>query len=866
MPAATPIRRADYAPPAWRVRHARLLFDLDPEATVVEAELDVEPWDGDGAGALELDGEDLALLSLSVDGAEWPRAQWSIDGTRLRIQGLGGACTVRTRVRIAPSTNTRLEGLYVSRGLLITQCEAEGFRRITWFPDRPDVMCTWTTTLRADAAAFPVLLGNGNPAGTRRLDDGRHEATWHNPHPTPAYLFALVAGRLEAVRRSVRTAEGREVELAVWAAPADLPRCGFALDSVERALRWDEQRFGRCYDLDVFNIVAAQDFNMGAMENKGLNIFNARYILADPDTATDLDFLAVEAVIGHEYFHNWSGNRVTLRDWFQLSLKEGLTVFRDQEFTADLHSRAVKRIEDVRLLRARQFAEDAGSLAHPVRPAEYTEINNFYTLTVYEKGAEIVRMLHTVLGEAAFRAGLDRYFADNDGRAATVEDFIAALEAASGRDLQAWLRWYAQAGTPRVAVQARLEERRLVLAFTQSTPATPGQPEKQALPVPLRLAVYGDDGRALDLAGAQVDGGVLQGDLLLLQGERTTLRLPDVAAMPLPVFNQGFSAPVQLAFDHDLDQLARIVAVEADAFSRWEAVQRLALRALLPGDGHEAAMAGLIDALGALLDDAAADPAFLAECLVLPDFDTLCGEVERIDVDGLLAAREEALDRIAEAHAEPLERRYRSLASATAGGLTGEAMAARRLRGACLSLLTRLDPTAALAQAAFETAEDMSTRLGALRCLVHFDAPGAEAALSAFARRHGDDPLVVDKRLGVVVTRPDPDALDAIDAILASPDWEPGNPNRVRAVLGGYSRANPVAFHRADGAGYRLLADQLERLDPANPQVAARLLGAFERWRRLDPGRQALARAQLERLRGSLRSRDCGDLLQRLLA
>ncbi|WP_255505494.1 aminopeptidase N [Alkalisalibacterium limincola] len=709
---------------------------------------------------------------------------------------------------------------------------------------------------------LPGAAGQRNRVEAGRLEDGRHFATWHNPHPTPAYLFALVAGQLQAVTRQITTADGREVELAVWAAPADVPRCGFALEAVERALRWDEERFGRCYDLDVFNIVAAQDFNMGAMENKGLNIFNARFILADPDTATDLDYLAIEAVIGHEYFHNWSGNRVTLRDWFQLSLKEGLTVFRDQEFTADLHSRAVKRIEDVRLLRARQFAEDAGSLAHPVRTAQYSEINNFYTLTVYEKGAEIVRMLHTLLGEEDFRAGLDRYFSDNDGRAATVEDFLAALSSASGRDLDAYLQWYAQSGTPRLEVAGTQVDGRFQLDIRQHTPPTDAQPEPAALPLPLRIALFDADGKSLPLDDAQVEGGRLHGDLLEIDGEHTRLRI--TAGPLLPSLNRGFSAPVKVSFDYSAAELGRLARIESDPFSRWEAVQRLAAQAMLGGDRSLAD--ALSDALGDLLEDDAADPAFVTECLALPDFDTLAEQVESIDVDTLVAAREDLLERLAEDHADRCEARYHALAESARGGIEGPAMAARGLRNACLGWLTRLDPLAVAAQAQFNGAGGMTERLGALRALVHFDAPAAQAALESFRSRHGDDPLVTDKWLTLVGTRPATETLDDVTALVASPYWTPSNPNRVRAIIGSFSRMNPVAFHRADGRGYELLAEHLPALDDTNPQLAARLLGAFESWKRLTGPRRALARARLQALQPRLRSRDCQDLLSRLLS
>ena len=871
-----PIRLADYRPSAWRIDRVELEFDLGLASTEVHSRLRLRPEPDQPLTELRLDGEDLELLDIRIDGQPLAGDRYRHDDTGLTLFGLDRGCLLETRVRIRPERNTRLEGLYASRGLLISQCEPEGFRRITFFLDRPDVMPTWQTRLCADRTLFPVLLGNGNPVHREALPDGRHCSVWDNPYPTPCYLFAVVAGQLHDQRRTIATASGRSVELAVWAAPEDVGRCTFALESVERALRWDEQRFGREYDLDVFNVVAVQDFTMGAMENKGLNIFNARFILADPETATDADFLAVEAVIGHEYFHNWSGNRVTLRDWFQLSLKEGFTVFRDQEFTADLHSRAVKRIDDVRLLRARQFVEDSGALAHPVRPEHYREINNFYTLTVYEKGAELVRMLHTRLGEAAFRRGCDRYFADHDGRAATVEDFLTALGQASGQCLDRLLIWYRQAGTPEVHVQSAFDPAsgQFRLSLGQRIPATPDQPNPQPMPIPLRVVLYGADDRPYTALPDRPEPAPESAFRLRADGEgilfdfaeaQATLVWNGLAAPPLPAFNQGFAAPIKLHIDYTPQQLGRLARIEQDPFNRWEALQRLAIGLMLNRFAEaESAEAALSDSLADLLDDDAADPAFVAECLALPDFHTLCEHVERIDVDALLAAHDELFERLTEDHADRLERRYHSLAESAQGGLDGRSIAARALRMTCLDWLTRLDPTAALAQAQFNSASTMTERLTALRCLIRYDAPGRAEALARFAERWRNDPLVTDKWLTLVAARPDPDALDDVRTLLASPHWLPTNPNRVRAILGGLSRLNPTAFHRADGAGYRLLGEQLPALDRLNPQVTARLLGAFESWRRLDDGRRDQVSTCLDGLRDRLHSRDCLDLLERL--
>ena len=862
---------SDYRVAAWRIVHVELCFELDADATEVVSRLHLQPDPAQTCAPLVLDGADLELLSIALDDMPLDPSRYHIDAEALTVTGTDRACVLETRARIAPSRNTQLHGLYRSGETLLTQCEAEGFRRITWFVDRPDVMPTWCITLRADRARYPVLLANGNPQSLRELADGRHEAIWDNPHPTPCYLFALVAGNLDCVGKDIVTVEDRTVRLQVWAAKGDVARCAYALGAVERALRWDERRFGRCYDLDVFNIVAAQDFTMGAMENKGLNIFNARYILADENSATDADYLGIESVIGHEYFHNWSGNRVTLRDWFQLALKEGLTVFRDQEFVSDLHSREVKRIEDVRLLRSRQFAEDAGALAHPVRPVRYREINNFYTLTVYEKGAEIVRMLHTLLGEATFRAGMDRYFADNDGRAATIEDFLAAHTGASGRDLTQFAQWYAQAGTPEVEVEDDFDAAsgRYTLRFVQRQPPTAGA-DAQPLLIPLRVALYAADGgvmKARASGDAVVRADSIEGDLIELTGERHALVFDGLHERPLPSFNQGFSAPVKLRYDYTPEDLARLARCERDGLNRWDMLQRLAVGVLLRQfESSEAAEAALSLAIGDLLADDAAEPAFVAECMQLPDFDTLADASTTIDIDALLSARKGLQLRLAQEHAQGLLHRYHVLAAHAAHGLDGAAISARRLRNVCLAWLTETDPQADLAITQFDNAIRMTERLGALRCLVHAGAPMAEQAQAAFAQRHCDDPLATDKWLAVASTRPYVDTVDTLRALLESHWWTPTNPNRVRAVLASFSRMNPTAFHRADGGGYALLVEQLPVLDAINAQVAARLLSGFESWRRWSGGRDMLARNALETLRGRLVSRDANDLLTRLLA
>jgi aminopeptidase N len=866
-PSSPPIRLADYRPPAWRIDQVELLFELDPAATEVQSTLHLRPDPEQPGAPLRLDGEALELLSIAVDGTTLDAEQYSLDATGLTVHGVADACVLQTRVRIHPDRNTRLEGLYASGSMLLTQCEAEGFRRITFFADRPDVLARYTVELRAERARYPVLLSNGNPAGTGDLGDGRHYARWIDPHPKPSYLFALVAGRIECVEAPFTTIEGRQVSVCIWADPRDTARCQHALDSTLRAMRWDEERFGRAYDLDVYNIVAAQDFTMGAMENKGLNIFNARYILADPDSATDADYEGIESVIGHEYFHNWSGNRVTCRDWFQLSLKEGFTVFRDQEFTADLHSRPLKRIDDVRMLKSRQFAEDSGPLAHPVRTGEYTEINNFYTATVYEKGAEIVRMLHTLLGEDSFRRGCDLYFERNDGRAATVEDFLAAMHEASGRDLEQFKHWYAQAGTPELRIRDRFDAAsgQYLIEIEQHTPPTPGQSSKQPLHLPLAYALYDRAGQAITQA-PETDADTRPG-LVELRKQRHTLRFKGLDEAPLPAFLQSLSAPARLDYPYSAEQLARLVAVEPDALVRFEAIQRLAFDALLGrGPDPAAARAALIDALGGLLVKPGEDPAFVAECHAIADVWTLADQCERIDLDELVRQRDDLLDELAEVHADAYADRYALLAAVEPGALTPRAISARRLKSVCLARLTRMDPEARHAAAQFGAALCMTDRLAALTQLVHFDAPTASDALGEFRRRWADDPLVSDKWIGIVATRPQPEAVDDVLALLAEPLWQPKNPNRVRALLGSFARGNPVAAHRRDGAGYALLFGEIARLDAINPQVAARLLTAFEPWKRLDEERRGQIEQGLRQLQQQAQSRDSADLLARMLA
>lgn len=869
----------DYRPPAWRITGVELEFDLDPAATTVAARLVVERDPAQPAEPLRLDAEQLELLGVRVDGRALAPGGYRFDAGALAIPLPGDRAVVETRVRVVPETNTALQGLYASGNaesrFLLTQCEAEGFRRITPFLDRPDVLARYTVTLRADKARFPLLLANGNADGAGELADGRHWARFVDPHPKPSYLFALVAGRLDAIEDTFVTAEGRRVRLFIHAEADAIGRCGWAMQCLKLAMRWDEQRFGRCYDLDVFHIVATHDFTMGAMENKGLNVFNAKYLLADPEYATDDAYRHVLAVVGHEYFHNWSGNRVTCRDWFQLSLKEGLTVYREQEFESDLASRTLRRIEDVRVLWRAQFSEDAGPLAHPVRPDRYSEINNFYTATVYEKGAEIVRMLASVLGRDGFRRGLDRYFDRHDGHAATVEDFLAALGEANGIDLTPWLAWYGQAGTPVLEASTRYDARtrQFELTLAQHTAPTPGQPLKRALPIPVAVALFDETGRRLPL---HLDGEAAEGAqerVLILGAGQATFRFVGVAARPVVSLLRGYSAPVRLRRAVDADDLVVQVRHDDDGFNRWFATDALARQlfadALALGAPDERRLGLWTRSLGETLDDAALDPALVAEMLTLADASSLAEGLADVDPEAVYRARAQVETALAHALSGPLQGRYRGL-SDDAGGdaVDTSAQARRRLRNVCLAALCRADAAhLPLAEAQFDRARNLTDRLGALSVLLSAQAPGAAAALDAFAARHAGESLVLDQWLSVQATQALPETVERVAALTAHAAFRWTNPNNVYALLGAFALRNPRAFHRADGVGYRLVAEAIARVDALTPQVSARLATSLGGWRRLEPVRRALMRRELERLAGrDGLSPDLADILARSLA
>ena len=834
-PTHVTIRREDYRPPDWLVPDIELAFDLDPQATRVRAKLIVER-NGTHDRPLRLDGDGIVPVRVAVDGED---SEWRMDGSALVISLTGQQATVETEVEINPAANTRLMGLYASGEILCTQCEAEGFRRVTFFPDRPDVLSKYRVRMEANRGQFPVLLTNGNPVASGESDDGRHWAEWEDPFPKPCYLFALVAGDLKANRDSFTTMSGRTVELAIWVREADLAKTAHAMASLKQAMAWDERVYGREYDLDLFNIVAVSDFNMGAMENKGLNIFNSAYILADPDTATDTDFDNIARVVAHEYFHNWSGDRVTCRDWFQLSLKEGFTVYRDQCFSADIGSPAVRRIDDVRTLRAFQFQEDSGPLAHPVRPDSYIEISNFYTATVYNKGAELIGMMHSLLGPEKFRAGTDLYFDRHDGEAATCDDFVQALEDASGADLSHLKLWYSQAGTPRVT--ARLEQAggRVVLHLGQSVPPTPGQPVKQPMAIPLRTALIGE------ASGAEI----APEQLILLDQAETKVTFEDIAEPALLSINRGFSAPVNVDVERRDGELEKLAATDTDPFARYEAIQELMMRWLVAeADGGAPDLGPVVRAVANTLRSNVLDSAYKAEAILPPNESMIGDRMTVVDPDAIHAAREKLRSAIGRAMLGELTNAQRP------SGLSGddvsrEAKGARRLRTVALGLLAAGDPVqgAELAKAQFDSADNMTDRQGALTVLASLEAEQRDQALRAFYERFEDDPLVIDKWFAVQASAQRADALAQVEALAKHPQFNPSNPNRLRSLAGAFGM-NQWVFHDSSGRGYRFLADLILAADRLNPQVAARLLPPLGRWRRFEEQRAALMRAELERI------------------
>lgn len=844
-PAAPPpiIRREDYRPPEWLVPEVALAFELGLDSTQVTAMLDVRRNPaGSGSATLRLHGDGLAAQAVLVDGQ--PVTGWRMDGADLLIDLPGASHRVTITTTINPVANSQLMGLYASNGMLCTQCEAEGFRRITFFPDRPDVLSVYRVRMSGSKNLFPILLSNGNCTARGDGEDGTHWAEWHDPWPKPSYLFALVAGQLVANSSTFTTVSGRAVELNIWVRDGDQDRTHHAMQALKDSMKWDEEVFGREYDLDLFNIVAVADFNMGAMENKGLNVFNTRYILADPDTATDMDYDGIEGVVAHEYFHNWSGNRVTCRDWFQLSLKEGFTVLRDQLFSADMGSDAVKRIEDVRVLRSAQFPEDSGPLAHPIRPDAFQEISNFYTATVYNKGAEVIRMMRTMAGPERFRQGTDLYFHRHDGEAATCEDFVKAIEEGAGLDLSQFRRWYSQAGTPKVT--ARLDHAGDVatLTLSQTVPATPGQADKQPMVIPLRLALFNRQ------TGAH--GGE---QLVTLTEAETRVSFPGFASRPVLSINRGFSAPVAIDADISAEDLVFLAANDDDPFARYEAMQQLVVQHLvaavsggLDAATRESGRAAIRGALAAVIADPALDDLMRGELMILPGEAYLAEQLLVAD-PGAIHAEREGLKAYLGASLKAQLRELHARASAVPYSLSAAARGARKLKTQALVYLAAgaPDEAATLAAAQFDSADNMTDRQGALMVLCGLQTPLREAKLAAFHQRFADNALVIDKWFSLQAGSLHPQALEHVTALAAHPDFTLHNPNRVRALYMAMA-VNPQAFHVASGAGYRMIADLILALDPLNAQTAARFVAPLGRWKRIEPGRAALMRAELERI------------------
>ncbi|AWW73099.1 aminopeptidase N [Erythrobacter sp. KY5] len=836
------IRREDYKPYPWLLPETHLHFDLGIEKARITSKLSVERNPAaEASSELRLNGDGLTALGVTVDGEAVD--DWQMDGADLVLTLSGDTHTVEIVTEIDPSANTQLMGLYASNGMLCTQCEAEGFRRITFFPDRPDVLSTYRVRMEGSKEQFPILLCNGNEEAEGDMGNGRHFAEWFDPWPKPSYLFALVAGDLVANSGPFTTASGREVECNIWVRKEDLARTDHALQSLHRSMKWDEEVFGREYDLDLYNIVAVSDFNMGAMENKGLNVFNTKYVLADVDTATDGDFDGVEGVIAHEYFHNWSGNRITCRDWFQLSLKEGFTVLRDQLFSQDMQGEAVKRIEDVRILRAAQFPEDAGPLAHPIRPDSYREISNFYTATVYNKGAEVIRMMRTMAGVGRFRQGTDLYFDRHDGEAATCEDFVKAIEDGAGLDLEQFRLWYSQAGTPRIHVVQEETGDALVLKLKQVLPATPGQLDKQPMPIPLRVAVH-----------SRATGALGEEQLIVFDKEEDSFSLPLAGGNPVVSINRGFTAPVVIEREMARDDLVFLAAKDDDPFARYEAMQELAVGHLVAtargnpsGDGE----AAIIEAMKAIVSDEALDDAMRGELMMLPSetylFEAMASGDNKADPGAIHEAREALKAAIGNGCASELHALYERAEQVAFDDPAGRG--ARKVKTVVLGFIAASDPdkAAELAAHQYDRADNMTDRQGALMTLAGLDCPERETRLADYYERYRDNALVVDKWFTLQALSLHPDVIAQVRKLAGHPEFTMKNPNRVRSLYMAFA-GNPQGFHAADGSGYRMIADVILELDPINPQTAARFVSALGRWRRIEPKRAALMKGELERI------------------
>ncbi len=855
MPKTTYLK--DYSPPEYLVESVDLHFTLNEEESIVVATQVIRKNAKStlNTKTLLLNGNALLLQNVELDGLKLDSSAYELTDDFLSINGMPDKCVLVITTLIKPQLNTALEGLYKSSGMYCTQCEAEGFRRITYYQDRPDVMSIFTTTVNAEKSKYPILLSNGNNVDSGESDDGRHWVKWHDPFPKPAYLFALVAGDLEMQQDTFTTCSGREVVLRIFVESVNIDKCDHALVSLKKSMKWDEEVYGREYDLDVFMIVAVNDFNMGAMENKGLNIFNSACVLAKPETATDADFYNIEGIIGHEYFHNWSGNRVTCRDWFQLSLKEGFTVFRDQNFSADMSSEAVKRIEDVNVLRTAQFPQDAGPMAHPIRPESFIDISNFYTVTIYNKGAEIVRMIHQILGEKKFRKGTDLYFDRHDGQAVTTEDFVQAMEDANGQLLTQFKHWYGQAGTPVLDVVGRYDEqnKQYMLNVKQSCAPTPGQETKKPFHIPFSLGLLDGDGNDLSLV---LNGKPLESAVLDVTKAEEDFVFENIQAAPLPSLLRGFSSPVKVNFNYTKDDLRFLMGQDNDDFNRWDAGQRLSnivIQELV--EDHKVmrpmgVFEGYVDAMGRVLNNTEADKSLTTQALSVPNEILLSEAYEVVDPDAIHAARDFLRLTLAKSLELDFSRVYAENSVNRSYEFSSEEVGRRSLKNQCLSYLVRLktEDTIALAMAQYQSSNNMTDSLAALSCLANTDCEEREMVLNDFYQKWQHDPLVVDKWFGIQARSTLPDAFIHIKALVEHAAFDIKNPNKVRAVVGALGFGNPVVFHQADGEVYEFYADYIIKLNDLNPQMSARLANAFATWARYDDSRQALMKSQLQRI------------------
>ncbi|MDI9819059.1 MULTISPECIES: aminopeptidase N [unclassified Legionella] len=857
MPDAT-IYRKDYQPPVFIVNNVELNVDLYDDHALITSQLLLKRQH---QGALRLYGDELELIELFLDNCQLDETSYCIEGGDLVLEGCPDDFSLKIVTRIRPQENTKLSGLYRSNHLFCTQCEAEGFRRITFFPDRPDVLAPFTTRISADKATYPVLLSNGNLIGSGELENGRHWVKWQDPFKKPSYLFALVAGDLACVKDKFVTCSGKEVDLRIYVEPGNEDKCAHAMVSLKKAMRWDEEAYGREYDLAIFMIVAVSDFNMGAMENKGLNIFNSKYILARPDTATDQDFADIEGVVAHEYFHNWTGNRVTCRDWFQLSLKEGLTVFRDQEFSRDMNSRDVNRILDVKVLRAAQFPEDAGAMAHPVRPESYQEINNFYTATVYNKGAEVIRMQHTLLGKEGFRRGMDLYFQRHDGQAVTIDDFVAAMEDANAVDLTQFKRWYSQAGTPEVHVVSNFSNDSLTLTMTQSCPATAECRDKKPFHIPIRIALFAENGQQL----------AVEPEVLELREAKQSFSFTGLKAKPFISLLRDFSAPIKLHQQSSKEELLALLRYESDGYAKWNAAQRLASGCILDclnssDDGR--IPDELLAAYRHVLLDETLDYSLRAEILTPPGFEEVAAGLTVIDVDRLESARDMFRVDLGRYLFEAAYSTYQQLWRIEDHAMHAKAYGQRKLRNICLWLMMKADEQSALelCQQQFIKARTMSDQMASFSLLNNCShGPAREQALDSFYKQWSQDDLVMDKWFAVQASSELPETLARVKILLKHPAFNIKNPNKVRALVGAFCQANPRNFHATDGSGYTFLSDMLVKMDKLNPQISARLATPFTRWRRYDVKRQQLMQKELKQLSALDLSRDLREVVAKSL-